>query len=843
MLRTSQTLKTSCKPADETIQQHRGQAVSVLALRRSLAIVLSLLVCVLAGTYAVNAQQQLAPVINLDTRNRIPDQYIVVFKPATSRDAIRDAENTVKRLGGAVLFSYTKALLGFSAKLPAEALQALRANRRVAYIEADRMGSVDTAQNNPPTGLDRTSERLLRLPPETPLDNRYTYSETGAGVHAYVLDTGIRTTHPDFGGRASGAFDAVGGGTDDCHGHGTHVAGTLGGTTFGIAKQVTLHAVRVAQCNGSVSGAAAIAGVDWVRNNAIQPAVANMSLRFVGAFAALETSVAAAVASGVTFVVAAGNDSVDACGISPAREPTAITVGAVDPSNDTRPGFSNFGTCLDLFGPGVGIVSAMPDGLAAIPGCTIISNTLGSRTQSCPGTSMASPHVAGVAARFLENHTMATPAAVLAAIHNAANVTATAGWPGITNPGAGSPNELLHWGSLNDGFNDGDPHITTVDGVHYDFQTAGEFVSLRNGSDMEIQTRQTPIATTFTVANPYTGLATCVSLNTAVAARVGSRRVTFQPNSSGVPDPSGLQLRIDGVVTVLGSDGLSLGPGGRVSRSDGGGIQIDFPDGTVLIVTPGFWTSQGKWYLYLAVLNTPAQEGIMGATAPGSWLPALSNGSALGPMPASLHQRYLDLNQTFANSWRVTNATSLFDYAPGESTATFTFPSWPNETLPCVVPQQPTAKPLDLSVAKQLCREIKDKNMNEACVFDVAVTGERGFAKTYQIAQRTRARSTTITLTSDKDPTKYGEQVEFIATVDKIVAGGKKAPSGAVQFIVDGVKVGKSVKLDSDGRAMWKTRDLKVGNHQVTAKYRPGMHSSYDDSTSANRGHTVKSVN
>lgn len=715
--------------------------------------------------------------------------------------------------------------------MPSEALQALRANRRVAFIESDQKVSGDTIQAGAPTGLDRTSERgILPLPR---LDGNYTYSETGAGVHAYVLDSGIRDTHTDFGGRASGSLNVIGDGfgTVGCHPHGTHVAGSLGGTTHGIAKQVTLHSVRVLDCTNSGSWAGIKAGVEWVTMNAIHPAVANMSLGGDPGFpsAATDAAVADSIASGVIYAIAAGNANANACTVSPARVANAITVGSINPANDTRAVDSNFGPCLDLFGPGVNILSTW--------------NTSDTATNTISGTSMATPHVAGVAARYLENHTMATPAAVLAAIHNAATVTATVGWPGITNPGAGSPNELLHWGSLNDGFNDGDPHITTVDGVHYDFQTAGEFVSLRNGSDMEIQTRQTPIATTFTVANPYTGLATCVSLNTAVAARVGTRRVTFQPNLSGVPDPSGLQLRIDGVVTVLGSDGLSLGPGGRVSRSDGGGIQIDFPDGTVLIVTPGFWTSQGKWYLYLAVFNTPAQEGIMGATAPGSWLPALSNGTALGPMPTSLHQRYLDLNQTFANSWRVTNATSLFDYAPGESTATFTFPSWPNETLPCVVPQQPTAKPLDLSVARQLCREIKDKNMNEACVFDVAVTGERAFAKTYQIAQRMRARSTTITLTSDKDPTKYGEQVEFIATVDKIVSGGKKAPSGAVQFIVDGVKVGKSVKLDSDGRAMWKTRDLKVGNHQVTAKYRPGMHSSYEDSTSVNRGHTVKSAN
>jgi hypothetical protein len=226
---------------------------------------------------------------------------------------------------------------------------------------------------------------------------------------------------------------------------------------------------------------------------------------------------------------------------------------------------------------------------------------------------------------------------------------------------------LLHWGSLNDGFNDGDPHLTTVGGIHYDFQSAGEFVALRDGNGTQIQTRQTPVSTQPPVANTYTGLATCVSLNTAVAARVGTHRVTYQPNLDGRPDSSGLQLRVDGVLKPLGAQGLNLGPGARVVKSSAGnGIEIDFPDGTSLTATPNFWgPPHNKWYLSVSVFRTPASEGIMGSLASGSWLPALPDGTSLGPMPATLPQRYSDLYGKFADAWRVTNTTSLFDYAPG----------------------------------------------------------------------------------------------------------------------------------------------------------------------------------
>jgi subtilisin family serine protease len=765
---------------------------------------------------------QLARVITQEASTTIPGQYIIVVKSGTARGDVLVAERTVERLGGKIGLRYTSALIGFSATLPANALQAVRAIPSVAYVEADQTVSINVVQNAPPTGLDRTSERLL------PLDSRYTYSEDGTGVHAYIIDTGIMVTHSQFAGRASGAFTSItdGNGTNDCNGHGTHVAGTIGGLNYGIAKNVSLHAVRVLSCSGSGSVSGVIAGVDWVTNNAIHPAVANMSLGG-GVSTALDTAVTNSIASGVTYTVAAGNNMhADACNTSPARVPTAITVGATDPTNDTVTTFSNIGTCVDLFAPGLGIQSSW-----------IGSNTA---TNIISGTSMAAPHVAGVAARYLQNNPFATPSMVWAAIHLDDDVSSTLGWPGLLNLGTGSPNELLHYGSRNTGYDDGDPHITTVDGVHYNFQGAGEFVSLRDGNGMEVQTRQTPIATTFSPgADPYDGLATCVSLNTAIAARVGNHRVTFQPSLSGVPDPAGLQLRVDGALKTLSVNGLNLGNGGRVASAPGGGIEIDFPDGSVLIVTPGWWASESKWFLSLSVFHTPAAEGVMGGLAPGSWLPALPNGTSLGSMPMSLSQRYIDLNQKFADAWRVTNATSLFDYAPGTSTATFTIHNWPAESGACLVPANPPVKPIEPRVAQELCRAILGKEMNSNCAYDVASTGEAAFAKTYLVTQQARAGSTITTLSDDKDYTQVGEPVTFTAVVRRNISDGKGVPTGAVQFILDEKRIGGLVRLDASGRAILRSSSLPAGSHQVSAQYNPADGTVFLGSTSVIKSHAV----
>ncbi len=390
--------------------------------------------------------------------------------------------------------------------------------------------------------------------------------------------------------------------------------------------------------------------------------------------------------------------------------------------------------------------------------------------------------------------------------------------------------------------NEGDPHLTTVNGVHYDFQSAGEFVSLRDYDGLEIQTRQTAVPTASVVGpNPHTGLTTCVSLNTAVAARVGTHQVTYQPNISGVPDPSGLQLRVDGALTPLGPNGIDLGGGSRIANGPAGtGIEVDFPDGTIMIVTPNWWPSQSEWYLNVDVFQTPALEGVLGAIGPNSWLPLLPDGTSLGPIPASLHQRYVDLYQKFGHAWRVTDNTSLFDYAPGTSTATFTLASWPPENPPCVIPNNPPVKPLNPSIAKQVCGRIVGKDRNADCVFDVTVTGERGFAKLYLISQKIQAGSTTTTVTDDQDPTQVGEWVTFTAIVARNTGTGRGVPTGTAQFTLDGSKVGEPVKLDSKGRATWETPRLKVGQHRVAASYIASQGSVFLASSSLEKLHTVR---
>jgi len=399
---------------------------------------------------------------------------------------------------------------------------------------------------------------------------------------------------------------------------------------------------------------------------------------------------------------------------------------------------------------------------------------------------------------------------------------------------------------------DGDPHITTANGAHYDFQSAGEFVSLRETDGLEIQTRQAPIATTFDPGpDAHDGLATCVSLNTAVAARIGAHRVTYEPNLSGVPDPSGLQLRVDGELTSVGSSGLDLGNGGRVIQSLApGGLEFDFPDNSLLFVTPGWWSTASKWYLNVDIMPAPATdggspgssagEGIAGAITPDSWLPPLPDGTSMGPMPGALHDRYVDLYQKFADAWRVTDKTTLFDYAPGQSTQTFTLRNWPSENPPCVLPESKPVRPASLVVAQQACHAVTNKNMHADCIFDVRVTGNIGFAKTYLLSQRLHDYSTTTTVVDDGNPTQVGEPVTFAVSVAANGPRGEAGLAGFVQFTVDGSEVGEKVKLDAKGHAAWETSRLKVGTHRILARYIPVQDGPYLPSTSVGRNHTVE---
>ncbi len=427
-------------------------------------------------------------------------------------------------------------------------------------------------------------------------------------------------------------------------------------------------------------------------------------------------------------------------------------------------------------------------------------------------------------------------------------------WADHSNSTGDNPNGTTRFDAYTDRVSggaaamEGDPHIVTVDGVYYDFQGGGEYTVLRDTDGSEIQARHAPVATSWIIGpNGHTGLTTCASLTTAVAVRVGDHRVTYQPNLSGVPDPSGLQLRIDGVLVTPSPAGIDLGDGGRVnSTAVAGGIEIQFPNGTQLIVTPGWWASQSAWYLNLNVSRTPALEGIMGDVVDG-WLPLLPDGTSIGPRPAALPDRYTDLYNTFGDAWRVNHTTSLFDYASGTSTTTFTYPGWPPQSAPCVVPEQRPVEPLDLATAQAVCRELRGERRNPDCVFDVQLTGERGFAETYRKTERLVAGATFTTVTDDQNPTKVGDKVTFTATVDyKVPAKGqeeaKGVPAGTVQFLLDGDKVDKPVELSGKGQATWTTAFEKDGVYRVTAVFTPTKDNVLLPSTSGEEVHTVGEV-
>ncbi|MEU4365031.1 S8 family peptidase [Promicromonospora sp. NPDC023987] len=358
----------------------------------------------------------------------IEDSYIVVLEDSdVAKAEVKGTASTlVQKYGGEVRHSYTNAVRGFSASMSPGQAKQLAADPSVAYVEQNRVVTASDTQSPVPSwGLDRIDQA------ELPLDDSYTYESSGSGVTAYIVDTGILTTHEDFGGRAVSGTDTVDGDDDatDCAGHGTHVAGTVGGSAHGVAKDVSLVGVRVLDCGGSGSFDGVIAGIDWVTadHQAGDPAVANMSLG--GGFSqAVNDAVSAAVADGVTFALAAGNDSgADACDGSPSSTPEAITVGATE-DTDARASYSNIGSCVDIFAPGSGITSAW--------------YTSDTDTNTISGTSMATPHVAGAAALVLSGNPAATPAEVGDALTGAALPDV------VTDPGTGSPNLLLNVSGL-----------------------------------------------------------------------------------------------------------------------------------------------------------------------------------------------------------------------------------------------------------------------------------------------------------------------------------------------------------------------------------------------------------
>jgi subtilisin family serine protease len=371
---------------------------SVLAGVAIAAVAASLAIAGIGDASAASNPGHVKPkVLGAGAKGAIPDSYIVVLKnSAVKASAVSTSASTLtKRYGGKVTRTYKSGLRGFAAHMSAAQAQKLAANPDVKYVEQNHWASKsDTTQLNVPSwGLDRLDQIFA------PLNKRYTYPNTASNVHAYVLDTGIRISHSEFGGRASYGYDFVDNDAvaDDCEGHGTHVSGTIGGTNYGVAKQVQLVGVRVLDCNGEGTADQLIAGIDWVTANAVKPAVANMSLGFGDVVKAVDDAVNASINSGVTYSVAAGNDADDACNYSPASVPNAITVGASD-ELDFITSFSNTGKCVDINAPGNAIPSAW--------------NTNDTATNTISGTSMASPHVAGAAAIALSANPTWSPAQV-----------------------------------------------------------------------------------------------------------------------------------------------------------------------------------------------------------------------------------------------------------------------------------------------------------------------------------------------------------------------------------------------------------------------------------------------
>jgi subtilisin family serine protease len=382
------------------------------------ALLLSLSACAVesdAGEPTVGEASQAATAKLVRATKPVAGQYIVVLKGGDLSVSAVSAE-MVAAVGGQLMYAYEDGLKGFAVKMTETDAKALLADPRVEYIEEDGYFELNATQTGATWGIDRVDQR------NRPLSTTYNYTSTGASTHSYVIDTGIRLTHNEFVGSLGNGFDAItsGGTANDCQGHGSHVAGTMGGTVYGLAKNTILHPVRVFGCTGSTTTAAIVAGVNWVTANHVKPAVANMSLGG-GISTAMESAIQSSINAGVTYVVAAGNSSANACNTSPARMPAALTVAASD-RNDVSASFTNRGSCVDLYAPGVSVVSA-----------GISSNTA---TATLSGTSMASPHVAGIVARYLQGGHQAP-----ATVH--AHIISTSTPNVVTSVPSGTPNRLL----------------------------------------------------------------------------------------------------------------------------------------------------------------------------------------------------------------------------------------------------------------------------------------------------------------------------------------------------------------------------------------------------------------
>lgn len=540
----------------------------------------------------------------------VADSYVVVLK-----DGQQGVDTAVRaltgRYGGRVGHIFRRAVHGFEVSMDEAAAKRLAADSAVQYVQRNGIYRTSGIETSAPWGLDRIDQR------NRPLDGSYTYPNAAANVHAYIIDTGIRLTHADLGGRASTGFDAItaGGAAADCNGHGTHVAGTVGGSSYGVAKGTQLVAVRVLDCAGNGTTAQVVAGVDWVTQNAVKPAVANMSLGGT-ADTVLDNAVASSISSGVTYAVAAGNgdsrgNPLNACNFSPARVSAAITVGATD-SADNRASFSNYGNCLDIFAPGVDITSSWWTGDTA--------------TNTISGTSMATPHVAGAAALVAS----ANPGWNPQQIRDYLVSNATSGV--VANPGSGSPNTMLHVvnsAPANDFSLTASPAARTVTAGGSTTATVNTATTAGSAQSMSLSVSGLPSGATasFNPSSVTSGGSSTISITTSASTPSGNYGITVIGTGSTTtrttllrltvnsPDGSYFPLAPSRILDTREGNGAPTGPLGpnqtlHLQVTGRGGVPTTGVSTVLLNVTVTGPTSAGYLTVYPAGITRPTASNL-----------------------------------------------------------------------------------------------------------------------------------------------------------------------------------------------------------------------------------------
>ncbi|MET7394506.1 S8 family serine peptidase [Dactylosporangium sp. NPDC005572] len=573
---------------------------------------------------AASAPPPVGDILPSGTAKVVADSYVVVLKDSASlqqHGVDATAKALTGRYGGKVGHRYSRALHGFEISLSEAAAKRLAGDSAVEYVQRNGIFQASGTQTNPPSwGLDRVDQSSL------PLDGSYTYPNTASTVHAYVIDTGIRLTHNDFGGRATTGFDAVtaGGTAADCNGHGTHVAGTVGGSSYGVAKGVQLVAVRVLDCGGSGTTAQVVAGIDWVTAHAVKPAVANMSLGG-GADATIDNALQNSINSGITYTVSAGNgdavgNPLNACNFSPARVPAAITVGATD-SSDTRAYFSNYGSCLDIFAPGVSITSAW--------------NSSNTANNTIDGTSMAAPHVTGAAALVASANPSWTPQQIRDYLVSGAVNGA------VIDPGTGSPNKLLRVANPAPA-NDFSLALTsqsgsvTAGGSATTTAVTGTVAGSAQNVTFSATGLPTGVTVSFSPTSVTSGGSSTVSIKTTASTPSGvygitivgtgtsaTRTALFQLAVTVAPNSGGKYVPVDAARildtrTGNGAPVAKIGPGGtlHLQVTGRGGIPASGVTAVVLNVTATNPTTAGYLTVYPTGVTRPTASNL---NFPAGW--------------------------------------------------------------------------------------------------------------------------------------------------------------------------------------------------------------------------------